>query len=155
MFRTKAELMKRRIVVVIGLALTMLMLAAAPAFAYRMVIHEIYYNSPGVDDGSNASLNGEWVQLHNTSGQSIVLTGWTVRDASNHVYTFGPYTIGPYKYVKIHTGSGTNTATDRYQGRGWYIWNNTGTDTGTIKNSSGVTIDACTYTGTSVSYKIC
>jgi len=50
-------------------------------------------------------------------------------DHSIIMYMFGPYTIGPYKYVKIHTGSGTNAAADRYQGCGWYIWNNAGTDT--------------------------
>jgi hypothetical protein len=31
------------------------------------------------------------------------------------------------RVVKIHTGKGANSQTDRYWGRGWYVWNNTGT----------------------------
>ncbi|SRR6266567_9558098 len=145
--------MRRSIIVLIATA-AILGLAAAPAFAYRMVIHEIYYNSPGTDDGSNTSLNGEWIQLHNTSADKITLTGWTVRDAAGHVYTFGTYTIGAYGYVKIHTGSGSNTTTNRYWNHGWYVWNND-TDTGTLKDGSGTFIDSCSYNNANVSYKIC
>ena len=48
-----------------------------------MQIHEIFYNSPGPDNGSNTSLNGEWVELHNTSGSRISLKGWIVHDAGS------------------------------------------------------------------------
>ena len=95
---------------------------AAPAMASTSAstwIHEIYYNSPGPDTGSNSSLNHEWVQLHNTSASRINLTGWTLRDKQGHIYTFGTYTIKAHGYVKIHTGSGTNTQTDRYWGQHW------------------------------------
>lgn len=121
--------------------------------ANRMGIHEIYYNSPGSDTGSNSSLNHEWVQLHNRSGSRITLTGWTLRDAQGHVYRFGNYSITAYGYVKIHTGKGANTQTDRYWGRGWYVWNNTG-DTATLKDRGGALIGRCSY-GHSGSYKIC
>jgi len=33
-----------------------------------VTIYRIYYNSPGTDDGSNGSLNGEWIRLYNTCG---------------------------------------------------------------------------------------
>jgi len=141
------------IVMTLGLVVT----SGSPAqAANRMQIHEIYYNSPGPDDGSNSSLNHEWVQLHNTSGSRIKLTGWTLRDrcGCGHVYKFGTYTIKAHGYVKIHTGRGTNTQTDRYWGRSWYVWNNTG-DRATLKNRSGTVIDRCSYTGTSRGYKIC
>ncbi len=139
------------IIMTLGLVVT----PGSPAqAANRMQIHEIYYNSPGPDTGSNSSLNHEWVQLHNTSASRINLTGWTLRDKQSHVYTFGTYTIKAHGYVKIHTGSGTNTQTDRYWGRHWYVWNNTG-DQATIKNRTGTVIDQCSYTGTSLGYKIC
>jgi hypothetical protein len=128
---------------------------AAPAMASTSAIpiHEIYYNSPGPDTGSNSSLNHEWVQLHNTSASRINLTGWTLRDKQGHIYTFGTYTIKAHGYVKIHTGSGTNTQTDRYWRQHWYVWNNTG-DQATIKNRTGTVIDQRSYTGTSLGYKI-
>jgi len=139
------------LVMPLGLVVT----SGSPAqAATRMQIHEIYYNSPGPDTGSNSSLNAEWVQLHNTSGSRINLAGWTLRDAQNHVYKFGTYTIKAHGYVKIHTGKGTNTQTDRYWGRSWYVWNNTG-DTATLRGHLGGVIDQCGYTGTATGYKIC
>lgn len=138
-----------------ALALGLAVTVGSPAAeaANRMAIHEIYYNSPGSDTGSNWSLNHEWVQLHNRSGSRITLTGWTLRDAQGHVYKFGAYTIKAYGYVKIHTGKGTNTQTDRYWGHSGYVWNNTG-DTATLKNRTATVIDRCSYSGGG-SYKIC
>jgi Lamin Tail Domain len=141
-----------------ALALVMalgLVMTAGPALAagHRIQIYEIYYNSPGPDTGSNSSLNHEGVQLHNTSGHRITLTGWTLRDKQNHVYKFGTYKIKAHGYVKIHTGKGTNTQTDRYWGRSWYVWNNTG-DQATVKDSSGNVIDSCSYSGGG-SHKFC
>ena len=139
------------LVIALGLAVT----SGSPAqAANRMQIHEIYYNSPGSDTGSNSSLNHEWVQLHNTSGSRITLTGWTLRDKQGHVYTFGTYTINAHGYVKIHTGKGANTQTDRYWGHSWYVWNNTG-DQATVENRPGTAIDRCSYTGTTAGFKIC
>jgi hypothetical protein len=143
-------------------------LAAAPALSSRgatrqvhyhptssrVVIHEIYYNSPGSDDGTNSSLNGEWMQLKNTSSEKISLKDWTVRDTAGHLFTFGTYSIGPNAMVKIHTGRGTGNATDRYQGSGTYIWNND-TDKGTLKDAGGKVIDTCSYDNAGVAYKMC
>jgi Lamin Tail Domain len=140
-------------VMAIGLVIT----SGSPAqAAYRMQIHEIYYNSPGTDNGSNTSINGEWVQLHNTSSSKITLTDWTVRDAAGHIFKFATYTIGGHKYVTIHTGRGRRTQTDRYWGLSWYVWNNNG-DTATLKDNHGNTIDRCSYSDPSEShsYKIC
>jgi hypothetical protein len=130
--------------------------SAALAAGHRIQIHEIYYNSPGPDTGSNSSLNHEWVQLHNTSGHRITLTGWTLRDTANHVYKFGRYKIKAHGSVMIHTGKGTNTQTNRYWGFGGYVWNNDG-DRATLKASNGSVIDRCSYSDPSEShaYKIC
>jgi hypothetical protein len=121
-------------------------LAASSPQAGRspVVIHEIFYNSPGSDTGSNASLNAEWVQLHNRSGHRVTLTHWTVRDAAGHVYRFGKYALRAHKSVRIHTGRGTNTRTNRFWGQSGYIWNNDG-DTATLKNANGVRRSRCSY----------
>ncbi len=121
-----------------------------------VVIHEIFYNSPGPDNGSNASLNAEWVQLHNRSGHRVTLTHWTVRDAAGHVYTFGKYVLKTHAFVRIHTGRGTNTTANRFWGSRAYIWNNDG-DTATLKNAQGVRKSRCSYSDPSEShaFKIC
>ena len=142
----------------IVMALGLVMTSGPPAqAAYRMRIYEIYYNSPGPDNGSNDSLNGEWVELQNTSGSNISLTGWTVHDAGQkHTYTFGTYTIDAHGHVKIRTGKGSNTQTNRFWGLSWYVWNNTG-DSATVKDAHGNVIDRCSYSDPSQrhSYVIC
>jgi hypothetical protein len=113
----------------------------------------IYFDSPGPDNRSNTSLNAEWVRLTNNTTKAIQLTGWTVRDASNHVYPFPAIDrLGAAKSVVIHTGKGTDgrgsdgkpDGTQRYWQSGNYIWNNTG-DTATLKNATGGTVDICIF----------
>src|SRR5258708_1363861 len=93
-----------------GTAFTATAAQAAIKFTY------IQYNSPGTDTGSNTSLNAEYVTVKNTGTARHVLTGWTVRDASGHVYKFGSYSLCAGCSVKLHTGHGTNTRTNRYWG---------------------------------------
>lgn len=111
----------------------------SPAEAASAVrISGVQYDSPGTDRGGNKSLNAEWVRITNKSSTRKKLTGWTLRDTSRHVYRFGSFSLGPGKSVRIHTGKGKNTATNRYQGRSWYVWNNDG-DKAILKNSHGTT----------------
>ena len=141
----------------IVMALGLVMASGSPAqAAFRIQISEIFYNSPGPDTGSNRSLNAEWVQLHNTSGSRITLTGWTVRDRAGHVFKFATYTLGAHSYVKIHTGKGRRSQTDRYWGLSWYVWNNNG-DKATLEDNHGNEIDHCAYSDPSESnsHKIC
>ena len=119
--------------------------AAVPAEAASSIqFRTIYVNSPGSDTGSNASLNAEYATLKNTSTTTKTLTGMTVRDKSGHVYKFSTFTLPAGASVRLHTGSGTNTATNRYWGSGNYIWNNSG-DTATLKSASGTTLDTCSW----------
>jgi hypothetical protein len=127
---------------------------AAVATGHRIQIYKIYYNPPGPDTGSNSSLNHEWVRLYNTSSSNISLTHWTLRDAAGHVFRFATYTLGAHSYVKIRTGHGTPTQTNRYWNLNWYVWNNTG-DTATLEDTHGGTVDTCHYTGTSLGYVYC
>ncbi len=118
-------------------------------------IYRIYYDSPGSDSGSNSSLNGEWIQLKNNCAGNKSISGWRIRDSANHWYTFGSLTLGVGAKVKVHTGSGSNTGTDRYWNAGGYVWNNTGGDKAFLYNSSGSLMKTCAFPGGSPGYLYC
>ncbi|MFJ2633318.1 lamin tail domain-containing protein [Streptomyces sp. NPDC087422] len=126
-------------------------LLPVPASAATGSVHlaKIYYDSPGTDRRSNASLNAEYVQIANTTTRDVSLKGWTLTDAAGHRYTFGTYTLGARKTVTMHTGKGTNTAANRYQKRSWYVWNND-KDTSTLRKNTGTRVDVCSYNSTEV-----
>jgi len=131
-------------------AVSVAMIAAtAPSSAARtpgVRLSAIYFDSPGSDGGSNGSLNAEWVRIKNATGQRKSLTGWTLRDTSSHVFHFpSGFHLGAGATVKVHTGSGSNTATNLYRHSTDYIWNNSG-DTAKLKNGGGTVVDRCSYT---------
>jgi hypothetical protein len=128
-------------------------LSAAEA-ASPLQFGKIQYDSPGSDTRSASSLVAEYVTIKNVGSVARSLTGFTVRDAQNHVYKFGVLTLKAGKSVRLHTGSGTNTSTDRYVGSHAYIWNNSG-DKATLKNRAGTTLDTCSWSRTGVGYKYC
>src|SRR6478609_7334863 len=53
-----------------------------------VVVGHVQYDSPGRDDRSNRSLNGEWVTVTNTGRNSVNLRNWTLTDESRHTYRF-------------------------------------------------------------------
>jgi Lamin Tail Domain len=89
-------------------------------------------------------------------GQPVSLTGWTLRDRSRHVYTFGTYTLRAHGSVQIRTGKGHNTQRNRFHRRSWYVWNNNG-DRATLKNASGIVKSRCAYSDPQESraFKVC
>ncbi|ANW21730.1 lamin tail domain-containing protein [Streptomyces clavuligerus] len=132
-----------------------IVLLPTPAQAAGSVhISKIYYDSPGRDTRTNASLNAEYVQIRNTTRAAVSLKDWSVTDGSNHRYVFGAFTLGKGKTVTIRTGKGTNNATTRYQGRTNYVWNND-RDTATLKRASGSKADTCSYNSTRVDSTNC
>ncbi|TDD76658.1 lamin tail domain-containing protein [Actinomadura rubrisoli] len=127
---------------------------AGPAEAASAVqIHRVYFDSPGSDRGSNASLNGEWVQLFNTSRTSRQLRGYKLKDRTGFTYTFGSFKLGGRKSVYVHTGKGRNNATHRYWGMTRYVWNNNG-DKAYFRYPNGSLADSCSW-GSSGSSKYC
>ncbi|MCI0686213.1 MAG: lamin tail domain-containing protein [Sporichthyaceae bacterium] len=126
----------------------------AQAANYPIQIVLVFYNSPGSDNGSNSSLNSEYVTIKNTSSVARSMTGYTLRDRAGHVYTFGTFTLGAGKSVTVHTGKGTNSSTHKYWGREAYVWNNTG-DTAYLRNAFGTLRDSCTWSGSSHSSTRC
>jgi hypothetical protein len=131
--------------VVTALAGAMAIGGPASAATPSLRFHGAQYDSPGKDTRTNASLNNEWISLINSGSKAVNLDHYTIRDAANHVFTFGDVTI-PARGGRIwlHTGKGTKNARNAYWGSGNYIWNNTG-DTATLRNASGKTLDTCSW----------
>ncbi|MFF1453418.1 lamin tail domain-containing protein [Streptomyces sp. NPDC058274] len=137
-----------------AVALTGTFLSTPAQAAGGVTIYRVYFDSPGTDNRSNASLNAEWVQIKNTSSSTISLKNWTLLDASRHKYTFLDVKIGAGSTKKVRTGSGSDTAANKYQDRGAYVWNNT-SDTATLYKSSGTKADSCSWTTRDPSDKYC
>jgi hypothetical protein len=79
-----------------------------------------------------------------------------VRDRAGHIFKFATFTIKAHGFVKIHTGKGRGTQTDRFWGRSAYVWNNDG-DKAILRDNHGNEIDHCAYRDPSEinSHKIC
>ena len=140
---------------VLGMVLGGTLSGAAPAQAATAIqITRVYYNSPGSDTGSNTSLNAEYVLLTNKASWRMNLKNYTLKDRTGYTYRFGTdLIVSPGASVVVHTGKGTNTATHRYWGRTWYVWDNTG-DTAYLRNAAGTLVDTCTW-GSTGSYTGC
>jgi Lamin Tail Domain len=120
-------------------------MAVTPASAAALPtvrIARVVFNPSGSDTHANHQLNREYVELRNTGRHPVTLTGWTLRDTSRHVYTFERFTLRAGALVTVHTGTGTDTAKNVYQDRGWYVWNNTH-DTATVRTGAGRTVTTC------------
>jgi hypothetical protein len=127
----------------------------APPAVGSVQFTRIAYNAAGVDNRTNKSINGEYVQLTNRSRKNINLKGWTFRDAAGNLYRFTTnYTLFAGKYVTVRTGKGTNTAHTRYWGKSYHVWNNSG-DTATLRTDAGKTIDSCRWTKAGKGYTTC
>ncbi|MES9505334.1 lamin tail domain-containing protein [Streptomyces sp. NPDC000609] len=139
-----------------ALAGSLLVVAPASAAAHQGGLHlgKIQYDSPGKDTRSNASLNAEWVDIHNNGKSKLQLKGYKLKDNTGYTYTFGSHTIGAGKTVKVHTGRGKNTSSNVYWNRGSYVWNNTGDKARLIK-PNGKLQDSCSWTKSSKGTKNC
>ncbi|HST86651.1 MAG TPA: lamin tail domain-containing protein [Kineosporiaceae bacterium] len=130
---------------------------AAPASAASKIhIVKVRFDSAGSDAPvTNPKLNDEFVVIKNTDTVDRSLTGWTIVDESSHRYTFGETTIKAGATLKVRTGRGDDTAKNKYQDRGYYVWNNT-SDTAYLRNTRGRGGDTCSWeTSDPGSTKVC
>ena len=88
---------------------------------------DVAWDAPG-DDAANP--DGEYIEVSNHSAATVDLSGWWVRDSAargykQHGYVFPRGTRVPAgAAVRVHPGSGRNTATDLYWGLGIPIFEN-------------------------------
>ena len=95
------------------------------------------------NDGDN--LNDEYVVFENGGSAAVDMTGWSVEDAAAHTYTFPDgFSLGAGSQVTLHTGSGSDTATDLYWGRGSPVWNNDG-DTVSLYDNAATLVAERSY----------
>ncbi|WP_228011077.1 lamin tail domain-containing protein [Nonomuraea phyllanthi] len=139
--------MLRSLLATAGVAAAILPLAATPAQAATPVVEiiKVFYDSPGSDRGGNASLNGEYAVLRNTTRKSIQLERWILRDRTGYKYRFPRFTLRPGKTVTVRSGQGTDTRTTLYWGRKWYVWNNDGDRASLYRGSDLKKIDTCDW----------
>jgi hypothetical protein len=116
--RTRIAAFAAALIAIVGLIVPTQAQAASTS---GIAIRAIYFDSPGRDNWSNHSLNAEWVKIKNVTPNRKSLTGWTLRDASHHVYHFSAFHLaaGAVAYI---TGRGTNHRHTLYWGRRQYVW---------------------------------
>ncbi|MFH8349555.1 lamin tail domain-containing protein [Streptomyces sp. NPDC018045] len=106
-----------------------------------VVIGAVQADSPGHDDGSNRSLNAEWVAVKNTGRHAVNLAGWTLTSERTHTtYRFRHLRLNGHQEVRVRTGKGRDTWRDVHQGRHHYAWDNR-RDTATLRNDRRHEID--------------
>lgn len=105
-----------------------------------VMISKVQYDSPGVDDRSNRSLNGEWVEVKNTGKKTVDLRGYTLTDKQGNRYRFRSLKLDGHASVKVHTGKGKDSLHDVYQGRTDHVWDQR--DSATLRNDQGRILDS-------------
>ncbi len=100
-----------------------------PAIEPEVVVREIL----------GAGLLAEEAAFIFNSGRAARLEGWTLSDAQGNVYTFPNLYLGTGGSVRVHTGSGSNSATDLYWGRDMPVWGEPG-DVATLRDESGLVL---------------
>ena len=103
-----------------------------------VVIITVHYDAAG-NDWQN--LNDEYVVIKNEGNESVDMTGWTISDEANHVYTFPSFVLNAGAAVTIYTGSGVDTKDKLYWGSSSPIWNNDH-DTAYLKDNEGKLVDS-------------
>lgn len=94
---------------------------------------------------TGGDLNEEYVVIKNTGELPVDLSGWRIRDGDGNTYTFGE---GPFlegnESVRLYTGGGEQTDSERYWWRSEEVWDDDG-ETITIFNDNGDKVYERTY----------
>ncbi len=68
------------------------------------------------------SLESEQVVIRNEGSESLLLTGWYLKDSHGITYTFPQITLYPGGEVTVHSGSGTDKLPDLHWNRSSPVW---------------------------------
>jgi micrococcal nuclease len=102
--------------------------------ATGLVVETIHADASGND---NENLNDEYVVFRNAGETPLAIGGWTVTEGAGREYVFpAGTTLAPGATITLHTGSGSDSSTDRFWGQSRAVWNNDG-DTVTVRDESG------------------
>ncbi len=121
-----------------------------PGTAHYVRINPTFTGIPPAVGTYSGNASVEYITIDNLGSGAETLTGWKIHDLANNTFTFpgvlpdSPFILSAGASVIVHTGSGTNSATDLYWGRGLPVWNES-SDFATLKNSAGVLIDEAAY----------
>ncbi|KXA90733.1 hypothetical protein AKJ62_00070 [candidate division MSBL1 archaeon SCGC-AAA259D14] len=86
-------------------------------------------------------LDDEYIIIKNGQSSSVDMSGWTLSDEANHVFTFPQgFKLNKNFEVTVYTGHGTNTDTELYWSSDTPIWNNSG-DNAYLRTPDGSLID--------------
>ncbi|RMI45563.1 glycerophosphodiester phosphodiesterase family protein [Streptomyces triticirhizae] len=112
--------------------------------AAGVVVDHVYPNPSGDDMRPEES---EYVALRNTTNRPIDVSGHYLRDGAGNVRVIigDGYVVRPGSLLRVHIGTGTNTATDYHAGLETAILNNTVGDTIQYYNERHVIEDVYSY----------
>lgn len=100
--------------------------SCGPVTAASIGVGRVRTDPPGDE---SQTPNEEWIEVVNTGGRPVDLTGWGVQDESaSHRYGFPDgFRLAPGTGVLLRTGCGRDTATDlHWCESGSAVWNNDG-----------------------------
>lgn len=105
-------------------------------------VTRIHADAAGND---NQNLNDEYVVFENTGSETLDLSEWTVKDEAGHTYSFpSGQSLASGETVTLHSGSGSNTASDVYWDASGAVWNNAG-DTVSVRDDGGTLVTSKSY----------
>ncbi|HSS67882.1 MAG TPA: lamin tail domain-containing protein [Nocardioidaceae bacterium] len=139
--------------------------AVAPATTASRAVHAALTTAPArasnpfriakINYAQGATLNSEYLVVHNVSRHRHSLTGYLIVDPNdNQRYRFPKTVLRAGMSVTLHTGHGHNRAHHRYWGQDDPMWNNDG-DQAQLRNPQGRVVDRCSYDGTEGGTKLC
>ncbi len=101
--------------------------------AFCVWVYELKDDPKGHDE---ENLNGEYVVFRNSCAHPVGMTGWKIVTARGYSFIFPGFSLDAKAKVWLHSGSGSNNASDIYWGSGKVVWRNSG-DTLLAYNAEG------------------
>jgi competence protein ComEC len=110
-----------------------------PGTTGNVVITDLFYD--GVKGRQEPD---EYVEIRNDDDRAIQLSGWTLRDSQDHVFTFPDHVMEPDQVCRVYTNEVHPEWCGFSYGSGSAIWNNSG-DCAELRDGYGDTVDSYCY----------